>query len=246
MALMTGDTPQNPGIGGVGSLVALVNREPGRGWEALAHDGCQVFHLPRPAGSSNEGDAQYGRHALANFIVCPWFPAASGASPWVRDRDWNTQRRNRHGARAAAEVHSRCADPAQFAFDGLQRLTGHYGQVLFEVASNATQYQLEERLIAGTRWPAKWEGLVFVTPNGLPLDPANVRRLVKRIAAAAGIEGVVTPYETAHRNLSPLGYRRRPQLGSPPSGKVSTFISPRTQSGPGFWFNWRCRRLSNI
>jgi integrase len=66
------------------------------------------------------------------------------------------------------------------------------------------QSQLEERLIAGTRWPTKWEGLVFVTPNGLPLDPANVRRLVKRIAIAAGIEGVVTPYDLRHTATSVL------------------------------------------
>jgi integrase len=66
------------------------------------------------------------------------------------------------------------------------------------------QYQLEERLIAGTRWSATWEGLVFVTPNGLPLDPANVRRVVKRIASAAGIDGVVTPYDLRHTATSVL------------------------------------------
>ncbi|MGH8936520.1 MAG: tyrosine-type recombinase/integrase [Acidimicrobiia bacterium] len=63
---------------------------------------------------------------------------------------------------------------------------------------------LEERLTAGARWSAKWEGLVFVTPNGLPLDPANVRRIVRRIAGAAGIDGSVTPYDLRHTATSVL------------------------------------------
>ncbi|MGH9167538.1 MAG: tyrosine-type recombinase/integrase [Acidimicrobiia bacterium] len=63
---------------------------------------------------------------------------------------------------------------------------------------------LEERLTAGARWSAKWEGLVFVTPNGLPLDPANVRRIVRRIAGAAGIDGSVTPYNLRHTATSVL------------------------------------------
>lgn len=63
---------------------------------------------------------------------------------------------------------------------------------------------LEERLLAGSRWPGRWEGLVFVTENGTPLDPANVRRSVARMAKAAGIEGVVTPYDLRHTATSIL------------------------------------------
>ena len=36
------------------------------------------------------------------------------------------------------------------------------------------------------------------------MDPANVRRLVKRIAIAAGIDGVVTPYDLRHTATSVL------------------------------------------
>jgi Phage integrase family len=41
-----------------------------------------------------------------------------------------------------------------------------------------------------------------VTPNGLPLNPANVRRLVKRIAAAADIDGGCHPIRLRHTATS--------------------------------------------
>lgn len=73
-----------------------------------------------------------------------------------------------------------------------------------KVLRSHRQRQLEERLIAGSRWPTKWQGLVFVTSNGRPLDPSNVRKVVKRIALSAGIEGVVTPYDLRHTATSVL------------------------------------------
>lgn len=43
-----------------------------------------------------------------------------------------------------------------------------------------------------------------MTPNSRPLDPANVRRAVRRIAGAAGIDGSVTPYDLRHTATSVL------------------------------------------
>ena len=57
--------------------------------------------------------------------------------------------------------------------------------------------QDEERALLGD-WPAKWAQLVFVTPNGTPLDRSNTRRMVQRIATAAGVEGDVTSYDMRH------------------------------------------------
>src|SRR5690606_31259295 len=62
----------------------------------------------------------------------------------------------------------------------------------------------EERLLMGDRWPLEWSNLVFVTTNGTPLDPSNVRRLVARLAKDAGIEGTVTPYDLRHSATSLL------------------------------------------
>lgn len=42
-------------------------------------------------------------------------------------------------------------------------------------------------------WPEEWAELVFVTSNGTPLDDSNARRMVKRMAEAAGIDGRVVP-----------------------------------------------------
>ena len=52
----------------------------------------------------------------------------------------------------------------------------------------------EERLLMGDRWPARWLSLVFVSENGTPLDSANGRRLMRSLAAEAGIEVVVRAY----------------------------------------------------
>ncbi len=64
--------------------------------------------------------------------------------------------------------------------------------------------QVEERLLMGDRWPAAWADLCFVTSAGTPLDPANVRRVVAGIAAAAGIDGRVNPYDLRHSATSLL------------------------------------------
>lgn len=66
------------------------------------------------------------------------------------------------------------------------------------------QAQLEERLRAGPAWPRMWESLVFVTESGGPLRPETVRRLVRELASAAGIDGGLTPYDLRHTATSVL------------------------------------------
>lgn len=60
----------------------------------------------------------------------------------------------------------------------------------------------EERLMLGDQWPNKWGSLVFVSENGTPINPSNLRRLVGRFAEEAGIEGVLTPYDMRHTATS--------------------------------------------
>jgi integrase len=62
----------------------------------------------------------------------------------------------------------------------------------------------EEKLLMGDRWPARWSDLVFVTTNGTPLSPPNLRRLISRLAGEAGIEGKLTPYDLRHSATSLL------------------------------------------
>lgn len=62
--------------------------------------------------------------------------------------------------------------------------------------------QVGERLLMSDRWPLRWESLVFVTSNGTPLDPSNVRRLVATLADEAGIDGNVAPYDLRHTATS--------------------------------------------
>ncbi len=53
--------------------------------------------------------------------------------------------------------------------------------------------QADERLAAGDDWQDT--GLVFTTHHGAALDAGNVRKMVKRICAGAGIENLWTPRE---------------------------------------------------
>jgi integrase len=57
--------------------------------------------------------------------------------------------------------------------------------------------QALERMVLGQHWPAQWSALVFTTEAGTPCDPPNVRRHLRKVAAAAGI-GVVKPYDLRH------------------------------------------------
>jgi integrase len=64
--------------------------------------------------------------------------------------------------------------------------------------------QVEEKLMMGDFWPAKWSELVFVSEAGTPLIPSNLRRLVSNLSADAGIDGKVTPYTLRHSATSLL------------------------------------------
>lgn len=59
----------------------------------------------------------------------------------------------------------------------------------------------------GERWPAEWSSLVFVSENGTPIDPSDLRRLIAKLAADAGIEGTVTPYDLRHTATTLLGHK---------------------------------------
>lgn len=63
--------------------------------------------------------------------------------------------------------------------------------------------QEEELLLVGDRWPTEYDHLVFRSEAGTPLDAANQRRLVRTIAAKAGIDHLV-PYELRHTHASIL------------------------------------------
>ena len=62
----------------------------------------------------------------------------------------------------------------------------------------------EERLLMGDRWPLKWQDLVFITTNGTPISPSNMRRIIDNLARDAGIGGKVTPYDLRHSATSLL------------------------------------------
>lgn len=64
------------------------------------------------------------------------------------------------------------------------------------LTSHRSRYNEERRL--SEDWPDEWKDLVFVTSNGTPLDRTGTRRVLQRMAAAAGIEGNVTSYDLRH------------------------------------------------
>lgn len=74
----------------------------------------------------------------------------------------------------------------------------------FDALRDHRKRQVEERLLMGDRWPAQWSDLVFVTENGTPLNPSNLRRLVTSLARDAGIEGRLNPYDLRHSATSLL------------------------------------------
>jgi integrase len=64
--------------------------------------------------------------------------------------------------------------------------------------------QVEEKLYLGDRWPLHWQSLVFVTTNGTPISPSNMRRTISMMARDAEISGKVTPYDLRHTATSLL------------------------------------------
>jgi integrase len=51
---------------------------------------------------------------------------------------------------------------------------------------------LQGTSISASKGP--WKGLVFCTDTGLPLDPANVRRALRKACKTAGVP-LITPYD---------------------------------------------------
>jgi integrase len=91
----------------------------------------------------------------------------------------------------------------------------------------------EEKLLMGDRWPAKWSDLVFVTTNGTPISPPNLRRLISRLAAEAGIEGQLTPYDLRHSATSLLSAAGvAPELLADQLGHVDTRMVHRFYRHP--------------
>lgn len=62
--------------------------------------------------------------------------------------------------------------------------------------------QAVERLASGRRWPQQWSDLVFITEVGTPIIGANLRRELRNVAATAGIEGPLRPYDLRHTAAS--------------------------------------------
>ncbi|HXH56189.1 tyrosine-type recombinase/integrase [Iamia sp.] len=65
--------------------------------------------------------------------------------------------------------------------------------------------QAQERLTAGPHWDDELD-LVFTTTVGTPIDPANLRRTVRAIAASAGITKPVNPYDLRRTAISLLSH----------------------------------------
>jgi len=63
--------------------------------------------------------------------------------------------------------------------------------------------QAAERAKAGDAWSNPHD-LVFTTTTGTPIDPANLRRTVRKVAKAAGIDKGVNPYDFRRTMVSLL------------------------------------------
>lgn len=63
--------------------------------------------------------------------------------------------------------------------------------------------QAEQAAAAGPHW-INANNLCFTTTVGTPIDPANLRRLVRRVKERAGIEAKVVPYDIRHLHQSIL------------------------------------------
>ncbi len=64
--------------------------------------------------------------------------------------------------------------------------------------------QEEEQLRVGSVWSTEWPDLIFTTENGTPIDPSNLRRLLRKLSRRAGLEQHVIPYVFRHTTTSLL------------------------------------------
>ena len=74
---------------------------------------------------------------------------------------------------------------------------------LVEALRSHRDYQDLERKQAGPAWSTDWDGLVFTSLTGTPLDPSNVRRDFSRLTEATGL-GHWSPNELRHTAASLL------------------------------------------
>lgn len=74
--------------------------------------------------------------------------------------------------------------------------------VAVEALARHRKVQAGERLAMGDRWPRRWASLLFVSEEGTPVDPSNLRRLVARWRFEAGIDGDLRPYDLRHTATS--------------------------------------------
>lgn len=64
--------------------------------------------------------------------------------------------------------------------------------------------QVEERILAGSRWgnspkaPGNWEGLIFCTTIGTPLDPANILKQFRTVLKGAGLDDSIRIHDLRH------------------------------------------------
>lgn len=124
-------------------------------------------------------------------------PGEWSALLWV---DLDLERGVVHVRRAwkGSGVHRSLGEPKT---KGSVRSVGLPGAVVADLRRHRTS-QLAER-VAAKDWNADDPGFVFTTRTGQPIDAANLRRLVREIAAKAGV-GHVTPYDLRHTATSVL------------------------------------------
>lgn len=103
----------------------------------------------------------------------------------------------------------------------------------FVALTDHRKLQVEERLLMGDRWPLPWQSLLFVTQNGTPVSPSNMRRTISWMAKDAGIEGKVTPYDLRHTATSLLSAAGvAPELLADLLGHTSTRMVERFYRHP--------------
>jgi integrase len=77
--------------------------------------------------------------------------------------------------------------------------------VLIDELQKHRDAQEAQRIKAGSKW-SNHDNLVFTTTIGTPIDPSNLRTLVKRIARRAGITKKVSPYDWRRTMISVLSH----------------------------------------
>ena len=91
--------------------------------------------------------------------------------------------------------------------------------------------QAHECALAGEQWEDS--GLAFTTQLGAPLDPANVRKMFKRVCKAVGLGDSWTPQELRTSFVEPDESPRRQYRGNRPVGRPLLHPDHRGRVPPG-------------